>query len=68
MTSQLRSRIDRLLGRLTFWRGVFIVIMVVALYAAIVRFAQGLGAATHSQPGRRLAQPASGGYGRYGDP
>ena len=39
--------VARLLGPLTFWKGVFCVILAVGLYATVVRFAQGLGAATN---------------------
>lgn len=47
MISRLRDWTERMSSGLTFWRGVFIVIMVMALYAAVIRFTQGLGAATH---------------------
>ncbi len=37
----------RLLGKLTFWKGLFWVILAAGLYATVIRFARGLGAATH---------------------
>lgn len=47
MTTGLRDWTEKLSGRLTVWKAVFIVIMVMFAYAAFVRFAQGLGAATN---------------------
>jgi Ni/Fe-hydrogenase subunit HybB-like protein len=35
------------LSKLTFWKAVLAVILVLGLYASVVRFAQGLGASTH---------------------
>ncbi|HUK87328.1 MAG TPA: NrfD/PsrC family molybdoenzyme membrane anchor subunit, partial [Terriglobales bacterium] len=33
--------------KLTFWKSVFLAVMAAGLYAAVVRFTQGLGASTH---------------------
>jgi len=43
MTLPIREK----LHRLTFWQAVLIAVLALGLYATVVRFAQGLGAATH---------------------
>lgn len=45
MTTKLR------MPRLTFWQGIFIVLMAAGLYASYLRFFHGLGAATHLSDG-----------------
>ena len=45
MTTKLR------MPRLTFWQGIFIVVMAAGLYASYLRFFHGLGAATHLSDG-----------------
>jgi c(7)-type cytochrome triheme protein len=40
-------RATKLLGRLTPWQGVLLAILAGGLYATVIRYAQGLGAATH---------------------
>ncbi|MBI5503406.1 MAG: Ni/Fe-hydrogenase cytochrome b subunit [Deltaproteobacteria bacterium] len=47
MNTQLKTWIKGWLSHLTFWRTVAITIFVLGLYATVVRFAQGLGAATN---------------------
>jgi len=47
MNERWKTSIDDWLGRMTFWRGVAIAILALGLYTAVVRFSQGLGAATH---------------------
>ena len=47
MTTGIRDWTKKVSGRLTFWKAVFIVIMVLAAYAAVVRYSQGLGAVTN---------------------
>ncbi len=47
MTSSIRDWTEKVSGRLTLWKVVFIVIMVMAAYATVIRFAKGLGAATN---------------------
>lgn len=37
----------KLLGRLTLWQGLLLAILAGGLYATVIRYAQGLGAATH---------------------
>ena len=39
--------VQKYVGKLTFWKGVFIVVLLVGAYSAFVRFSQGLGSATN---------------------
>lgn len=41
------SKIMSWFGHMTFWKSVFLVLMIAGLYSTVVRFAFGLGAATH---------------------
>lgn len=43
----MNAHIKNPLGRLTLWQGVLLAVLAAGLYATVLRFAQGLGAATH---------------------
>lgn len=47
MTTRLRDWIKKFSDGLTIWKAIFIVIMVLAATAGVIRFARGLGAATN---------------------
>lgn len=42
-----KGLVQKYIGKLTFWKGVFIAVLLVGAYSTYIRFSQGLGAATN---------------------
>jgi Ni/Fe-hydrogenase subunit HybB-like protein len=47
INNRFLSDVVRWFRKMTFWKGVFLVLVIAGLYSTVVRFAFGLGAATH---------------------